>query len=206
MKPARTKPVVILFVKAPRVGAVKSRLGADIGAVAAWRFYGETVSRLARVLAAAPAWRLVLAISPDGAGRHVSRSLLQAPGATMMPQGMGDIGVRMQRCLDRCAPAPRLLIGGDIPGIANSIIEQSFNKLSSADLVLGPAEDGGFWLVGARGPGMSRRLFNDVHWSSDRTLAQVKANIPGHQRLALADTLADIDDGAALAAWQSRLP
>lgn len=204
LRPARSKPVVILFVKAPRVGAVKTRLSADIGAVAAWRFYGETVRRLARSLAAAPAWRLVLAISPDRAACRVSRSLLPVPGVTMMPQGLGDIGERMRRCLDRCAPAPRILIGGDIPDVTNYIIEQSFNNLSSTDIVLGPAEDGGFWLVGERGPCVSRGLFDDVQWSSDRTLDQVQANIPGHRRLSLAERLADIDDGVALAAWQSQ--
>lgn len=205
LKSARLKPVVILFVKAPRVGAVKTRLGADIGALAAWQFYGETVRLLARSLASASSWELVFAISPDRAARHVARSFLQAPGLATMTQGMGDIGTRMARCLDRCSPAPRLLIGGDIPGVTHSIIDQSFNKLANADVVLGPAEDGGFWLVGARGPCRLHGLFNDVQWSSDRALAQVQANVPGHMRLALTEMLADIDDGAALAAWQTRL-
>jgi len=204
LRRARLKPTVILFLKAPMIGAVKTRLGKDIGAVAAWRFYNNTVRKVSGALARAPAWRLVLAISPDNAPRRIARSVSLPHAWTVMPQGPGDIGERMQRCLDIWSPAPRVLVGGDIPDISLGIINQSFKNLAKADIVLGPAKDGGFWLIGERGPRTPRRLFDKVNWSSNQTLAQVQGNIPEHMRVGLAEELADIDDGDALAAWQAR--
>jgi len=196
------RPVVILFLKAPVVGAVKSRLAADIGAVAAWRFYRQTAQHVGGNLRRSPAWDTILATAPCRGHRQVKAGL---PALSRLPhcdQGQGDIGVRMARCLDRFAPRPRLLIGGDIPDVYSGIVGQAFTDLARTDLVFGPAEDGGFWLIGQRGPARVGRLFAGVPWSSPQTLAATLANVPAHQRVALAPALMDIDTGAALAAWR----
>ena len=201
----KRRPVVILFLKAPLVGGVKTRLAADIGALAAWRFYCETAQRIVGRLARRPEWDLVLAAAPRRSAAHIRRGLPRLAGLPCIDQGDGDIGVRMARCLDRLAPRPRLLVGADIPGIATGIIGQSFDLLRRSDFLFGPAQDGGFWLVGQRGPEPCAGLFDGVPWSSDRTFAATLGNVPHRKRTAFAPALADVDDGAAFRAWQRQI-
>ena len=197
----RGRPVAILFLKAPLIGAVKTRLAADIGAPAAWRFYRETAQRIGARLARRPEWDLVVAVTPRRSARHLRRGLPRLGGLPCIEQGEGDLGLRMARCLDRFAPRPRILFGADIPGIDADAIGRAFSLLRRSDLLFGPAEDGGFWLVGQRGPARCSRLFEGVPWSHPETLAATLRNVPRHRRAAFAETLADIDDGAAWRAW-----
>lgn len=199
----RSRPVAILFLKAPLIGAVKTRLAADIGAPAALRFYRETAQRIGARLAQCPEWDLVVAVAPRRSARHLRRALPRLAGLPCIDQGEGDLGLRMARCLDRFAPRPRLLFGADIPGIDAGAIGRAFDLLRGSDMLFGPAEDGGFWLVGQRGPARCSRLFEGVPWSHPETLAATLRNVPRHRRAAFAETLADIDDGAALRAWNS---
>ena len=195
------RPVAILFLKAPLVGAVKTRLAADIGTAPAWRFYCETAQRIGARLARDPRWDLVVAATPRRSSRHLRRALPALAGLPCIDQGGGDLGARMARCLDRFAPRPRLLFGADIPGIDAVVIGRAFDLLRRSDLLFGPAEDGGFWLVGQRGPARCGGLFDGVPWSRPETLAATLRTVPRHRRIAFAETLADIDDGAAFRAW-----
>ncbi len=200
----KRRSVAILFLKAPLVGGIKTRLAADIGGLAAWRFYCDTAQQVGRRLTWRPEWDLVLAVTPRRSARHLRRGLPRLAGLPCIDQGEGDLGVRMARCLDRFAPHPRLLIGADIPGIDAGVAGRSFELLLRSDLVFGPAEDGGFWLVGQRGPARCAGLFDRVPWSRPETLAATLRNAPRHRRVALAETLADVDDGAAYRAWKER--
>ncbi len=195
------RPVAILFLKAPLVGAVKTRLAADIGALPAWRFYGDTAQRIAARLARRPEWDLVVAVAPRRSVRHIRRGLPRLAGLPCIDQGEGHLGARMARCLDRFAPRPRLLFGADIPGIDAGVIGRAFDLLRRSDLLFGPAADGGFWSVGQRGPMQCGGLFERVPWSGPEALDSTLRNVPRHRRLAFAETLADVDDGAAFRAW-----
>ncbi|MXY42410.1 MAG: DUF2064 domain-containing protein [Rhodospirillaceae bacterium] len=198
----RGRPVAILFLKAPLIGAAKTRLAADIGVPAAWRFYRETAQRIGGQLARRPEWDLVVAVAPRRSARHLRHGLPRLAGLPCIEQGEGNLGLRMARCLDRFAPRPRLLFGADIPGIDAVVIGRAFDLLGGSDVLFGPAEDGGFWLVGQRGPARCSRLFDGVPWSSPETLAATLRNVPRHRRAAFAETLADVDDGAAWRAWK----
>lgn len=193
-----------MFLKAPLIGAVKTRLAAEIGAPAAWRFYRETAQRIGARLARCPEWDLVVAATPRRSARHLRRGLPRLAGLTCVEQGEGDLGARMARCLDRFAPRPRLLFGADIPSVDAVAIGRAFDRLRRSDVLFGPAEDGGFWLVGQRGPERCAGLFDGVPWSSPETLAATLRNVPRHRRAAFAETLADVDDGAAWRAWKGR--
>ena len=199
----RGRPVAILFLKAPLVGAVKTRLAADIGPLPAWRFYGETAQRIGARLARRPEWDLVVAATPRRSVRHIRRGLPRLAGLPCIDQGEGDLGARMARCLDRFAPRPRLLFGADIPGIDAGVVGRAFDLLRRSDLLFGPAADGGFWSVGQRGPMQCGGLFERVPWSGPEALDSTLRNVPRHRRLAFAETLADVDDGAAFRAWKS---
>ena len=180
---------VIVFARTPRLGAVKRRLARGIGAMAALRFYR---AQLAATLRAArdPRWQLVLAATPDRAG---ARWPAQVP---RQPQGQGDLGARMLRALSRHRRA--VLVGSDIPGLSRADLAAAFRALGRADAVFGPAEDGGYWLVGF-GPRRPAHPFADVRWSTRHALADTLANFAG-RRVALLRRLRDVDTAADLAA------
>ncbi|HEV2303183.1 MAG TPA: DUF2064 domain-containing protein, partial [Stellaceae bacterium] len=114
-----------------------------------------------------------------------------------VPQGRGDLGARMRRALARSATRPAVLIGGDIPGITARHIAEAFRRLRRHDLVFGPAEDGGFWLVGARPMRHLPAMFADVRWSSPGALADTLAGLPRRLSVGFAARLEDVDDGEA---------
>ncbi len=127
-------------------------------------------------------------MTPDCAARR-------RPGRlAVVPQGAGDLGVRMRRALADCAPHPAVLVGSDIPGLTARHIAQAFALLGRHDLVFGPASDGGFWMVGCR---HRMPAFGVVRWSSAHALADVLANMPKSLSIGFADQLDDVDDGAA---------
>ena len=185
---------LIVMVKAPRPGQVKTRLGQEVGAVNAAWWYRHQCARLLRRLRD-PRWRIVLAVTPDRA----AASRVWPADVPRVPQGGGDLGRRMARLLKSCAAAgPACLIGSDIPGITPAHIARAFALLGAHDAVFGPAADGGFWLVGAKHPRrLPRRVFRGARWSSEDALADSLATLPRH-RVALSDTLHDVDRAADL--------
>ena len=177
---------VVVMLREARLGAVKTRLAAAIGPARATAFYRRTTAEQLRRLAADRRWRVVLAVTPDGARGPWPRGLAR------FGQGKGDIGARMDRALAR-VPLPAVLVGSDIPGLRPHHVARAFRRLCGARAVFGPAEDGGFWLVGVR---RRTRLFGGpVRWSHPQTLADALVQLPFPA--ALADRLADVDDGAA---------
>ena len=190
MRPQRH---VLLFVKAPRLGAVKTRLAADIGMVEAWRFYRACLAGALRRLGRDSRWRCSLAVTPDRFVRPGDRA-----------QGGGDLGARMARALRHMPGGPVVIIGGDIPDIESADIVRAFRELERRDLVFGPASDGGFWLVGARRRRpLPRDLFRHVRWSSAHALADTLAGLGGRCSTALIRQLDDIDNGDDYRRWRA---
>lgn len=187
---------LVIMLKEPRAGRVKTRLGRDIGMVpAAWWFRHQTRALIRRL--DDPRWRLTLAVSP---GRDGRASRVWPAHLPRVPQGRGDLGRRMARLLRGAPPGPVIIVGGDIPGITAPHIARAFRALGDHDAVLGPAPDGGYWLIGMkRTTPPPAGLFENVRWSTPHALADTIASLPG-QRIALTDTLQDIDTAADLAA------
>lgn len=191
------RPVVIIFVKEPKAGRVKTRLAVDLGAVGAAWWQRHQTNRLLRRLTRDPRWTCRLAATPDAA-----RSGRCWPsGVARAGQGRGDLGRRMLRAL-ATAPGPAVLIGSDIPDVAPHHIATALWRLGGAEAVLGPAKDGGFWLIG-RAPGRAwpLDLFDGVRWSTEFALADTVARL-GPRRVAFADCLRDVDCVADLRAGQ----
>ena len=192
---------LLLFVKAPRLGAIKTRLAADIGMIEAWRFYRASVAGVLRRLGRDRRWRCSLCVTPD---RFASTRGPWPPRAPRLPQGAGDLGARMERALNRMPPGPAIIIGGDIPDIEIGDIVQAFRELECRDMVFGPASDGGYWLIGARRRPLPRGLFNHVRWSSRHALADTLANLGPGCRTALVSEHEDIDHGDDYRRWRAR--
>ncbi|MFQ5774485.1 MAG: TIGR04282 family arsenosugar biosynthesis glycosyltransferase [Kiloniellaceae bacterium] len=194
MRPARH---LIIMARAPRLGAVKRRLARDVGALAAWRFYRLTAAAVVRRLARDPRWRTRLAVTPDRAARC---RFWRTPDR-VIGQGRGDLGARMGRILRALPPGPAVIVGSDIPDLAAAHVARAFRLLGSHDWVLGPAADGGYWLVGARRRRLPRDPFAGVRWSSAHALADTVANL-ARARIAYLEELDDIDTGTDLARYR----
>ena len=180
---------LVIMVKEPLPGRVKTRLGRDLGmTAAAWWFRHQTHALIRRVQD--PRWQVVLAVAPDRAGLS---SRVWPAHLPRWPQGRGDLGDRMGRML-RAAPAgPVCVIGADIPGVTAARVADAFRALGSHDAVFGPAPDGGYWLVGLkRARHVPPRLFENVRWSTEHALADTVATLPDH-RIAQVATLRDVD-------------
>ncbi|MEM8743571.1 MAG: DUF2064 domain-containing protein, partial [Pseudomonadota bacterium] len=141
-------------------------------------------------LAPDPRWNTLVAVTPD-----TSLSAPVWPRAFgYIRQGQGDLGARMQGILDGLPPGPVVFIGTDIPEITPARIADAFAALGPNDAVVGPGDDGGYWLVGARRTPNVPRVFEGVRWSSVHTLDDTLASLEG-RRVAMLDQLTDVDDG-----------
>lgn len=192
---AEARPRLVVMVKEPRVGRVKTRLGRGIGMVAAAWWFRHQCATLLRELRD-PRWDTVLGVSPDAEGMA---SRVWPRDLPRWPQGRGDLGARMARIFRLFPPGPVVIVGADIPGLRRRHVAEAFATLGRAAAVIGPAEDGGYWLIGlkrtARPPAA---LFRGVRWSSRHALADTLATLPGP--VAFLETLADVDEAADLAA------
>ena len=175
------------MLKEPRPGRVKTRLARDIGTVEAAWWFRRRSARLIRELRD-PRWTLRLAVAPDAEGM---RSRVWPADLPRIPQGQGDLGDRMVRILRSLPPGPACIVGSDIPGITRIRVAEAFTALGRAPSVLGPAPDGGYWLIGLRRTRVSAGLLEGVRWSAPQTLADTAETLEGP--VARVATLRDVD-------------
>jgi len=191
----RHEATICVFAKPPRPGLVKTRLAAAVGearaAALARAFFEDTWSASSSL----PWARAVLATTEPAAGEWVG-----AKRAPVWPQGRGDLGERLERVLRRAlhdTPAA-LAIGSDTPGLPPILFSEARSALRGADAVLGPCEDGGFYLLGLRRcpPGLLR----DLPWSAPRTFLQTISRLRKRGlRTAVIAPWFDVDGPADLA-------
>lgn len=185
------KPQLVIMAKEPRAGSVKTRLARDIGTVQATSFYRHSLANLLRRLARDPRWHTIMAVTPDTAARALAKSFSVA----CVGQGAGDLGCRMQRLFDHLPPGPVIIIGTDIPQIAPEIIAEAFHRLRGHDAVMGPSDDGGYWLIGEARLPKPLKIFQNVRWSSKHTRDDTLENLRG-KSVAKLQILRDVDEGA----------
>jgi len=194
---------LVVFAREPRLGTGKRRLAREIGDVAAWRFHRLTTARLLRRLAGDPRWRTWLAVTPDSAVNRPGR-LWRAP-VTVIPQGSGDLGDRLTRAARTLPRGPMVVIGADVPDVRPRHVARAFALLGHRDAVLGPADDGGYWLIGLKRRPVVKAPFEGVRWGGPHALDDTAANL---ERAGLGigylETLADVDTAADLrpAMWR----
>ncbi|MEE9346952.1 MAG: TIGR04282 family arsenosugar biosynthesis glycosyltransferase [Robiginitomaculum sp.] len=199
----RNRPLLIVFTKAPYYGGAKSRLAAGpnggVGKVHANRIYRAMVRKILRNVTD-NRWETVLSATP-------SRDILRRFGGvwpakfSRMDQGGGGLTPRLARAFDR--KGPTVIIGTDAPQMGARDIAAAFKALKSHAAVFGPADDGGFWLIGVNGP-VEAKIFDGARWSTEYALADVAKNIKGE--CAYLRTLIDVDDVKALAKLKASNP
>ena len=162
------EPLIIVFLKAPRPGAVKTRLAQSIGPEAACQAYIEMCRSVLETLRDFN--RVQIRFTPDDAHQEIQQ-LLQ-PGWNSAPQGNGNLGDRIERAFQETV-GPAILIGTDCPAIEASDLDESRSALDSHPIVIGPARDGGYWLIGMRE--YNANLFRGINWSTQTVFEETMA-------------------------------
>ena len=195
---------LIIFARAPRRGTVKTRLAASVGEDEALRIYRDLGSHAADVSASGD-WHTLVAFTPDDAEPDTRRWL--GEHLSYAPQGSGDLGARLARSIHDALQSGAesvVVIGTDCPDLTSGEIATAFAALDGADVVLGPATDGGYYLIGLRAEHPS--LFSGMTWSATNTLAlTLERAAKAGLRVALLPPRPDIDTVEDLRAWQDRL-
>ncbi|MFO0601119.1 MAG: TIGR04282 family arsenosugar biosynthesis glycosyltransferase [Myxococcaceae bacterium] len=195
-----TPGVVAVFAKPPRPGEVKTRLGAVLGHEAATRlaraFFEDTWNGLQRV----PDLHRVIASTTD------EPAAFGAPTAEVWLQGEGDLGARIERIARRAlAQAPWFIaLGADSPGLPAARLEAARAALLRHDAVLGPAEDGGYYLLGLKR--LSPGLFADLPWSTNTTFNATRHRLVERgYSVATIQTWFDVDEPSDLERLRTEL-
>ena len=198
---------LLIFARVPALGRVKSRLAAGVGQPAALAVYHEllTITRTAAEEAEVPT-TVWLA---DAAGPALTAAETREwAEMTTRCQESGDLGERMTVAFAAAfaAGASRVaIIGTDCPGLRADHLTQAFALLAEHDVVLGPATDGGYYLLGLRQP--QPELFLNKEWSTDSVLDDTIADAQRlGRRVALLPELRDVDTADDLAIWRAGMP
>ena len=184
-------PTVALFAKFPRAGEAKTRLIPALGAEGAAALHRRLVER---TLATVRESRLPFAVWTTGAEHAEFRGWL-GDDVALVEQGEGDLGARLAR-----VAAPAIVLGADLPDLAASHLREAAGALEEHDAVIGPAADGGYYLLGFRVH--LPFLWSDMRWGGETVLGETIDRLRDHDKsFAMLDTLRDCDRPEDLAHW-----
>jgi rSAM/selenodomain-associated transferase 1 len=183
-----------LLAKFPEAGKVKTRLARDIGAEGAARIYKIIAERVFRDTSPdrdSDFERMIFYWPPLDKGRFES----WIPGEKLIPQRGRDIGDIMRNALKdllESGASKAVITGVDIPGLNRAIIKDAFLKLDNADVVMGPAEDGGYYLIGMKAA--HPKIFREISWSTGKVFDETVCIIEKMGlRYSTVRTLSDVD-------------
>ena len=203
----KNRQTILVFLRAPEKGRVKTRLARDIGEEKALALYREFVGfTLTAVKSSGMDSRICfypenkIGLLTDWLGKD----------HYYMPQTGDDLGQRMENALSRVfdqGAEKAVLVGTDIPDIRASHFVTAFDLLSHRDVVLGPSLDGGYWLIGFRKEGFYPGLFHQMSWGTDCVFKTTRDKCrSAGLSLGLLPALQDIDTLADLHGFQKKNP
>lgn len=173
---------IIIFARAPKLGEVKTRLGKAVGAERALALYEAFLDDTCALTQGLGA-RRVLAVAGEVDHPRIAH-LAKSQRLAVEEQGDGDLGTRMSNAIDRhIARGPVLIIGSDAPTLPRRHLHEALDELMAHDVVIGPSDDGGYYLIGARVP--VPELFVDVQWSTAEVLPTTLQRLGGRSSLVL---------------------
>jgi rSAM/selenodomain-associated transferase 2/rSAM/selenodomain-associated transferase 1 len=196
---------VAVLAKAPLAGLAKTRLIPLLGAAGAARAQRTFALQTLTTARAASTGDVTLWCAPDAAHRFF-RALAQHRGVNTVAQPEGDLGHRMATAMShhfaQAPHQPLLIVGTDCPALTPEHLQQAADALQTVDVVLIPAEDGGYVLIGCRKP--VPEVFSGVAWSTPQVLEQTRERLHGAgARWRELGTLWDVDEPADWLRWRS---
>lgn len=177
-----------MFVKFPQAGKVKTRLGKEIGMEKAANFYRSFVEKLAREHSYED-YELVVYFT----GGSVKEFADWIDGAVLLEQPPGDLGTKLRFVYETLIQAYEsiIVIGSDVPDLTRKDVHMAFEALHDNDVVIGPATDGGYYLLGMKD---YYDLFSDISWSTDVVFEQTMKHVKKYNLLCeILDERNDID-------------
>jgi len=190
------KQAILYFVKYPEPGKVKTRLAAGVGNVKAAALYKELAEKNFRTIKQTNGEEVKTVVVFDSPAREedIKGWLKEADG--YLAQKGNDLGERMTAAFEEAFAGEfegAMAAGSDTLALTDGILRQALRELQSKDVVLGPAKDGGYYLIGLRKAQPS--LFIDMPWSTPALLEETLARIRDEKlSLALLEELDDLDD------------
>ncbi|MCG6945810.1 MAG: TIGR04282 family arsenosugar biosynthesis glycosyltransferase, partial [Deltaproteobacteria bacterium] len=204
MKGARPSERLIIFTRYPEPGKTKTRLIPVLGSNGAADLQRQmTEHAINRVRGFVDSRLVEMEVRYEGGNRELLEEWL-GTDVFYQPQGEGDLGERMQRAFSEAFQqglSRVVIMGTDCPGVTGVIARTGFDLLNQFDLVLGAAEDGGYYLIGLRQE--MEQLFHDIPWGTSEVRARtVKAANQLGLRVVSLDLLADVDRTEDLKVWE----
>ncbi len=193
------KEALLIFAKNPEVGKVKTRLAATIGDEAALAIYHQLL-----LYTASATEYLVVDKFVFYCGHKEEEDLWNSKHFFKEVQNGNDLGERMKNAFTSTFGKGYhkvVIIGSDCPDITGELIESAFAELDSAEVVIGPAEDGGYYLLGMKK--LHPELFENMRWSTNNVLPDTISKCEDFKlKYSLLPVLNDIDEGKDLIAFQ----
>ena len=163
---------VFVMTKTPLMGVSKTRLSKEIGFVKSKRLTLNNLEKIRKMFLRRKEYDVKWYLTPEATFRSYSFSFVR----NIIMQNGKDIGEKIWYLVNRKF-CPFILIGSDIPKINYNIISNSFKKLKTSDVLLGPTFDGGFWLIGFSYKKKIPYPFQHIRWSSKHTLKDLIQNL-----------------------------
>lgn len=171
-------PTIILLLKAPRPGEVKTRLATTVGSPMAVIIYRQMVGKLLNDIP--KDWPIQIHFTPANATQQIHEWLapFDRSSLTYHIQPTGDLGVRLATAYSHAfsqGSGSVIALGGDCPALDTASLIIAATHLTSHDAVIGPAEDGGYYLLGLQHPQPS--LFTAMSWSTPAVLDETRSRL-----------------------------
>ncbi|MFH1267055.1 MAG: TIGR04283 family arsenosugar biosynthesis glycosyltransferase [Planctomycetota bacterium] len=195
---------LIVFTRYPEPHKSKTRLIPALGAVGA-AVLGREMTRhaLRRASELADERPVSIEVRFEGGDEALAERCF-GPATCYRAQRGGDLGARMNDAFDsafRAAAGRAVIVGTDCPGVTAPVVREAFDRLEHHDLVLGPATDGGYYLIGLRGP--APRLFRGISWGGETVLEEtLRAAVEMELSTSLLAPLDDVDRPEDLNVWR----
>jgi rSAM/selenodomain-associated transferase 1 len=197
------RTTICLMLKVPRPGEVKTRLGKEIGFEQAERIYRKLVEKQVAQLSGQ---EIEIHYTPSDEGGRMQEWL--GPVHQYLPQSDGDLGERLKHAMRgafRRGADAVLFLGGDCPDVTQDVILAACSLLTKCDVVIGPAQDGGYYLLGLKSD--HPRVFEEINWSTDRVFTQTTSRLQElHLTSGTLPLCDDVDDLPSLTRARSRHP
>lgn len=199
------KQALILFLRAPEKGRVKTRLSARLNEVFVLNLYKAFVLDILDTVSSFKHYFLFY-WPPDK--KEMVETWLGSPHRYHQQQG-NNIGSKMAHAFEtvfRQGYDEAILIGTDIPELSRKIIQEAFLQFNGYSTVIGPSLDGGYYLIGMKKESFSKSVFENIDWSSSKVLEQTCHKlVQCGNSYALVETLDDIDTPEDLDALKTRI-
>ena len=203
--PARAHDTILLFARHPAAGRVKTRLSPALPPALAAALYSALLADTLAAAAGGGAARRELWWADEASAEALPVAV--PADFAQRQQGGGDLGERLSEAsaVALAAPGARVaIIGSDAPALTAAHLDAAFAALDAHDIVLGPASDGGYWLIALSRP--APELFADMAWSTSGVLRETRARAErAGLSVALLETLGDLDTPADFARLLGRV-